>query len=407
MSLAEFAAWLEEQSQPNKLWYVKRLSGNDTLANKAHQAGPYVPLEVLFRLFPSMAKVTSENAKARFLLRVDPYSDQRTVCATWYNGKLRGKTRNEARITGFGGAVSAVLNPENTGAIVIFAFGAGAIDETPFCHVWVTRNVEEEELAEDNVGEIEPGRWLLWSPVRGAIESEAAATKSSCWLTPEHIPTEWMTKFPTGREIAQKAIDQPSARKLAPDKRLLKRRDCEYEIFLSLEEAVELPNVINGFASVQEFVVRAQKILQRRKSRGGNSLEIQTRQILLEEELAEGETFVAKPNLKKDGRPDFIFPSLAAYNDPLWPAARLRILALKTTFKDRWRQVTREAPRVKTKHLLTLQQGVSEKQFSELSEAGIQLVVPRRLHKSYPKAVQPQLMTLAAFIEEVRDLGQF
>ena len=54
MSLQELRDWLAEQDQPGVLWYVKRLSANDTQANGSHQAGPYVPKSLLFRLFPSI-----------------------------------------------------------------------------------------------------------------------------------------------------------------------------------------------------------------------------------------------------------------------------------------------------------------------------------------------------------------
>ncbi|MDR8470211.1 restriction endonuclease, partial [Acinetobacter baumannii] len=62
-------------------------------------------------------------------------------------------------------------------------------------------------------------------------------------------------------------------------------------------------------------------------------------------------------------KPDFIFPSGAAYRDPYYPAEQLRMLGVKTTCKDRWRQVLNEADRIDTVHLFTLQQGVSVAQF--------------------------------------------
>jgi hypothetical protein len=56
------------------------------------------------------------------------------------------------------------------------------------------------------------------------------------------------------------------------------------------------------------------------------------------------------------------------------------MLAAKTTCKDRWRQILNEADRIPAKHLLTLQEGVSEGQFREMNDAGVRLVVPRALH---------------------------
>ena len=43
MALVDLADWLNLQSVNGAVWYVKRLSGNDTLANGSHQAGPYTP----------------------------------------------------------------------------------------------------------------------------------------------------------------------------------------------------------------------------------------------------------------------------------------------------------------------------------------------------------------------------
>ncbi len=78
------------------------------------------------------------------------------------------------------------------------------------------------------------------------------------------------------------------------------------------------------------------------------------------------------------------------------------MLAAKTTCKDRWRQVLNEASRIDVKHLLTLQEGVSEGQFREMTEAGVALVVPSVLHNAYPESVRSRLLSLETFIAEVR-----
>ena len=81
------------------------------------------------------------------------------------------------------------------------------------------------------------------------------------------------------------------------------------------------------------------------------------------------------------------------------------MLAVKTTCRDRWRQILNEADRVPAKHLLTLQEGVSENQFAEKVRAGVELVVPAGLTGTYPAAVRPHLRTLESFIGEVRLLS--
>ena len=79
------------------------------------------------------------------------------------------------------------------------------------------------------------------------------------------------------------------------------------------------------------------------------------------------------------------------------------MLAVKSTVRERWKQILEEAPKVRHKHLLTLQEGVSEKQFTTMWDAGVRLVVPSILHKRYPRAVRPHLQTLESFIAEVRE----
>lgn len=189
---------------------------------------------------------------------------------------------------------------------------------------------------------------------------------------------------------------------LDPDERLLRRRDCEYEIFLSVEEAVELPVIHAGFNSVGEFIARAQSILQRRKARAGRSLELHTREIFIEEGLRESEDFEHGVESEPGRRPDFLFPSQDAYRDKAFPEARLRMLAVKTTCRDRWRQILNEADRIPTKHLFTLQKGVSVGQFQEMKDSGVQLVVPAGLKKSYPDEIQPALFSLESFIGDIR-----
>ena len=61
-----------------------------------------------------------------------------------------------------------------------------------------------------------------------------------------------------------------------------------------------------------------------------------------------------------------------------------------------------EAERIPQKHLLTLQEGISENQFREMTEARVQLVVPTPLKDSYAKSIQPHLQTLESFIGDVR-----
>ena len=156
---------------------------------------------------------------------------------------------------------------------------------------------------------------------------------------------------------------------------------------------------------MKEFIDRAQTVLQRRKSRSGRSLELHIREIFLEDGLSEGKEFSCQAESESGKRPDFIFPSSSAYQNSFFSENRLRMLVDKTTCKDRWRQILNEADQIRIKHLLTLQEGVSENQFREMTGSGVSLVVPEGLQNAYPGSVRPHLVTLESFIGDIRILG--
>lgn len=403
-ALVDLTDWMDEQSLPGILWYAKRLAANDTLATGSHQAGPYIPRHVLLNVFPSLNQPEVRNPDKRFDLMIDSHSSSCNARAVWYNGKVRQDetTRNEMRVTNLGGAKSPLLDPESTGSLAVFAFHRDQSGEAHTCHVWVCDHELEADLIEDRIGPVEPGEYRVWSIDDYGDIQPASRSERSCWLERHQLPEEWLRSFPSGEEIIRKTVELRSGHGLDVDVRLMKRRACEYEIFRSVEQACELPLITAGFGSIDDFITRAQTILQRRKSRSGRSLELHTRNIFVEENLREGVDFQYQPESEKGKKPDFLFPNEAAYKNPDFPAHKLRLLAAKTTCKDRWEQVINEGSRIREKHLLTLQEGISESQFRKMCEAGVKLVVPKPVIASYPESVQPHLQTLESFIADVR-----
>lgn len=407
MALSDFISWLEIYSNEQHVWFVKRLSGNDTLANGSHQAGPYIPLSLLFKILPELDRPDEENPETLLNLYIDSHRDHKNARIVWYNNKLRNGSRNEARITRLGGQTSALLDPESTGALTVLAFQLDSNGTAEECHAWVCEHEQEEEQLENLTGPVEPGTWLTWSPggrVLPNAVSISEARRTSCWLERHEMPEEWLWNFPTGAEIIRKTVELRNDGMYNPDDRLISRRDCEFELFRSLEETVEMPLISAGFANMKDFLQVAQRIIQRRKSRAGRSLELHIREIFFEERMREGEHFSFQPETEPSYNPDFVFPSEEAYRDPDFPEAKLRMLAVKSTCRERWHQILGEAERIKEKHLLTVQEGVSEKQFSQMREKGIKLVVPAKLSDKYPSSIRAQLVTLESFIAEIRTL---
>jgi hypothetical protein len=417
MPVLDLNEWIDEWAVPGTLWFVKRLSGNDTLANGSHQYGTFVPKEVMFPIFPQINTKTKQNPDTPLDLYLDSHADFKKTRLTYYNNhffrtkeeiEAKKSKRNETRITKLGGSQSALLNAESTGALAVFVFVLDQQGHGKECHVWVCDDQLEEEVFEADLGPVEPKQYIVWKPgsvvtgVTSYLALVAPAGPKPCKLTPADIPTEWLKKFPTGEEIVAKTKELRPDTTLPVDKRILIRRACEFEVFKSVEEAYYTPKVMKGFGNFQDFLSLAQTILQSRKSRGGKSLEFHARDIFKEELLVSGTHFSHQPTTEGKRKPDFIFPSAKAYHDPKFPANQLRMLATKTTLRDRWRQITKEAGRIEEKHLLTVQDGISENQFKEICEEKVKLVVPKELHKKYPKPVRPHLVSLESFIAEVR-----
>ena len=405
MPVTSLPDWIAEFARPGNVWYLKRLSANDTLANGAHQAGPYFPKELLFDTLPGLHDQEALNPRCTIHVWVDSHPEARAVTAIWYNNRYRGGTRDETRITGWGGAASALLDPDSTGALTAFVFDdTGRPAGAPSLHVWVCHGYEDE-VFEDLVGAVDPGKSVIWRPGMATNLFSPKLPRVSCALSREELPPIWLSAFPKAADIVRKTVELRPLQSECPDDRLLRRRSCEFELFQSVERAWEEPKIAAGFNSIDEFLTLAQTILQRRKSRSGRSLELHAKEIFLEEGLAQGRDFDHGCNSEGEKKPDFLFPSAAAYQDSAWPVARLRMLAAKTTARDRWRQVLNEADRLPTKHLLTLQEGVSQNQFAEMEAARLRLVVPKTLMDKYPDAIRPKLMTFESFIAEVRTLS--
>lgn len=381
--------------------FAKRLAANDTLATGAHQAGSYIPKGVAFELFPSLRESLDTNPRIAFDAEIVSHDEgSKVVNIIWYNNR----TRDECHITRWGGASSPVLDPESTGSLCLFGFYAPSGQNAEHCKVWLCSNPEEEGEFEQRFDTVEPGNPIFLDFSSGSqvrrqneFEYEISTEELKLWNGSRDG-----AEFPKGKElidfIVQKYADTA---KLPADKRLLQRRDLEYTEFRRLEKAVVLPRVKDGFIGVDQFVDYANSVTNRRKSRSGKSLELHMVCIFEEEGIQD---FAHDKVTEGNKRPDFIFPSIAAYKNSGYPGNNLRMLACKTTCKDRWRQVIDEAPRIPLKHLLTLQQGVSENQFAQMQEAGVKLVVPKGLHSSYPKKVRPNLESVEGFITSIRSI---
>ena len=173
---------------------------------------------------------------------------------------------------------------------------------------------------------------------------------------------------------------------------------AEYAIYRAIERRVCNTQVTQDFTNVEDFLSAAATIMNRRKARAGRSLESHVEYLLTECGIADE----AQAIIDGNGKPDILFPGKAAYNDPANPVENLVVPGLKTTCRDRWRQVLSEGLRLPLKHLLTLQPAMSRAQLTEMNEAKLQLIVPSPLHGAYDVPEGYQLFSVEEFVNDMR-----
>lgn len=214
-------------------------------------------------------------------------------------------------------------------------------------------------------------------------------------------------RFPTTREFsayARATLKDLDARD-EPDLVLMTWMEREEILFRTLERYLIADRLSHGFAGTSEagvdvdgFLSFSLSVQNRRKSRVGLALENHLELLFSENGLRYTRTAVTENKAK----PDFLFPGVAEYHDAAFDPLKLTMLGVKSTCKDRWRQVLAEADRIEDKHLLTLETAISSHQTDEMAAKRLQLVLPRSLHATYTPAQQEWLMDIASFTDLVR-----
>lgn len=170
-------------------------------------------------------------------------------------------------------------------------------------------------------------------------------------------------------------------------------------LFRTLEKHIVGERLKRGFTDVDDFFAFAKSTQNRRKSRAGLALENHLEFIFQKNHIRYDRT----PETERKAKPDFLFPGITEYRNEKYPALNLTMLGVKTTCKDRWRQILQEADRIEVKHILTLESAISINQTNEMQDLSIQLVLPQKIHASYKPEQQKWLMNLDNFMRLVRN----
>lgn len=367
---------------------LKFISPNDVGITGSHQCGFYLP-KAVWQLFTPHPPETGANQKSwpKVLWQDGRITDS---CVTWYGAG----TRSEYRLTRFGREFP-FLTDDTIGNLLVLI---------PKSHDEFIAYVLDTE---DDITEVQSALGIEILQTWGVFDSEAGAPPES----PEDCIERHFREFQANLEDFPPTVQFSDAARQAlldcirdfagrtSDERLLAFMDVEYRLFRHVERQLCQGEIQRLFKSVDDFLSTASSILNRRKSRAGKSLEHHVEYLLRES----GIPFASKPT-DVEGEPDILIPSVEAYRNPAYPIERLCMVGVKRTCKDRWRQVLNEAKRLRQRHILTLQPGISTNQMEEMRTAGISLVVPKALHKDYPPDRQLQILGVADFIEYARSI---
>jgi EcoRII C terminal len=211
--------------------------------------------------------------------------------------------------------------------------------------------------------------------------------------------------FPTTREFskyARSTIPDLSATD-DTDSTLMAWMEREEILFRTLERHLIGDRLITGFdGDVDGFISFSLSVQNRRKSRVGYALENHLESLFVACAIRYSRTAITENKSK----PDFLFPGSIEYHNKNFDPLQLTMLGVKSSCKDRWRQVLAEADRIERKHLLTLETAISANQTDEMQSKQLQLILPRQLHATYTPAQQSWLIDIDSFIALIRERQQ-
>ena len=370
--------------QESQTAYCKFTTANDTGSTGGHQAGYHISKSAWPLLFNEEGQKGANKDK---FVTIKWQDDFETESRFIYYGV---GTRNEYRITRFGKGFP-FLTDDNVGDLLVLC----KLDDQ-YYHAYVLQTDDDMEDFFSGVG-------ITASEVNQIIPDQFTETAEErllqCFrdyistLDVDFPPTTEMALRSRTCFLAAHGLTEDLIRS-NPDRQIVEWINAEYQLFRMLENDRYSHYIKQPFGDVEQLVIAANKILNRRKSRAGKSLEHHLDQIFGIFQLK----YDTQAKTEGNKIPDFIFPGEEEYHNPKFDEKNLIFLGAKTTCKDRWRQIVGEADRIPVKHLFTLQQGVSRNQMKEMTTQGVQLVVPKENKTAFARDLRDQILTLENFL---------
>lgn len=387
----------------------KRLSAVEADINRSHQH----EFNGVTNLKRILGEADIKDISTRFLwLGGEQEAISEEGFLSWYDSRRAHPTRSEYRLYFPTTDVSELASEGDT------VFIATCPDKSMMVIVTPAHSTMENQIAwlfgvQDQL-EMSFEVREIRSDVTGETDFAVRYILEELGLEPEEPETAHLDvmlerfgkKLPSTRvfsAFARSTLDGMSA-KDAPDAALMAWMEQEEALFRRFERHIVEDRLKAGFmdsdeADVDGFLKFSLSVQNRRKSRVGLALENHLEEVFCESDIR----YVRGAMTENRAKPDFLFPGIEEYQDATFLDGHLTMLGVKSTCKDRWRQILPEAERIRNKHLFTLEPGISEHQTSEMQALNLQLILPRSLHASYRPTQKDWLMSLEEFLGLVKE----
>jgi hypothetical protein len=379
----------------------------------AVEADPFHSNQHEFNGVDGLKKIFGQaNGKQKFPARfiyLNDHDDEPVVgdgFLTWYDAREKHPKRSEYRLYFPTTAVSTCaaegdllvigLRPDGSALVVIAEAGSTISNQVQW--LFGLTNLSHPGFSVREELESEQDRVEFAS--RFILENIGIAVETHEETFLDAMLAKFGNRFPPTKEFS--AYSRSTLKDVSPtedaDAAVIAWMEREEILFRTLERYLIADQLTKGFnKDVGEFMSYSLSVQNRRKIRVGLALENHLEVVFAER----GVRYARSAVTENKSRPDFLFPGAEEYHDAAFPSVRLSMLGVKSTCKDRWRQVLAEAARIERKHLLTLEAAISANQTDEMENKQLQLVVPAGLHKTYTAKQQSWLMNLGSFLDIV------
>ena len=325
---------------------------------------------------------------------------------TWYDARERHPTRSEFRIyyntngpmqLAQEGDMMIIAKMTSSKLLVIICPG-GSTHESQLLWLFGLEESERKFVVKE-FGEVKSDLGFAGKLIVSSLGLEIEEEE------PDYL-SEMLERFGTKlpstfifSEYARSTLKDQVSPNEAPDETLIAWMDWEEKLFRTFEKHSVEEKLRKGFGTdgldVDDFISFSLSVQNKRKSRAGYAFENHLAEIFDQNSIS----YSRGAKTERNNKPDFLFPGVKQYFDKGFPTSKLTMLGLKTTAKDRWRQVIPEADRISPKHLITLEPAISRNQTDEMRIQAVQLVIPKSIAPTYSHEQKRELMNLEGFID--------